>query len=56
MILRAVAWIALRPTQKRAYIRITMLLRVTGQQYSGEEVSAILDRAGFIDIQLKPTY
>jgi hypothetical protein len=39
-----------------AALNITMLLWVKGQQYSGEELLAILDGAGFTEIQIKPTF
>jgi cyclopropane fatty-acyl-phospholipid synthase-like methyltransferase len=34
---------------------IAMLLWTEGQQFSGRELSTMLDEAGFIDIEVKPT-
>jgi hypothetical protein len=39
-----------------AAFNIVMLLATEGQQYSGSELSAMLTEAGFIDIEVKPTF
>jgi hypothetical protein len=39
-----------------AAFNIDMLLWVEGEQYSGREISAMLSRAGFTDIEVKPTF
>jgi ubiquinone/menaquinone biosynthesis C-methylase UbiE len=35
---------------------VNMLLAMQGQQYSGQEISAMFTEAGFIDIEVKPTF
>ncbi len=39
-----------------AAFNITMLLWVTGQQYSGRELAEMLAEAGFRDIKVTPTF
>ena len=33
-----------------------MLVAMPGQQYSGKEISAMLDNAGFREVEVKPTF
>ena len=35
---------------------IIMMLWTEGQQYSGAELSSLLDDVGFVDVEVKPTY
>jgi hypothetical protein len=39
-----------------AALSVAMLLWTEGEQYSGRELSAMLAEAGFIDIEVKPTW
>ena len=39
-----------------AAFNVAMLIAMQGQQYSGEEISAMLAEAGFTDIEVKPTW
>ncbi len=39
-----------------AAFNVIMLLFVEGRQYSGHEVAAMLTEAGFIDVEVKPTF
>jgi hypothetical protein len=35
---------------------VAMLIAMQGQQYSGQEITAMLSEAGFMDIEVKPTF
>ena len=43
------------PLQAAAY-SVAMLLWTEGQQYSGQELRAMMTEAGFTDIEIKPSY
>ena len=39
-----------------ASVAIAMLLSTEGQQFSGRELAAMLVEAGFMDIEVRPTF
>ncbi len=39
-----------------AAFNVNMLVAMPGQQYSGKELSQILNEAGFGEIEIKPTF
>ena len=39
-----------------AAMNVTMLESMPGQQYSGREITQMLQEAGFINLEVKPTF